>query len=247
MTERIIRQIATADAGSIPSPPTIPNGEREDAAVIGLLYQKSRNSLVESVEFALQCGQCLTAKKASLPHGGWLPWLADNAEVLGFGDRTARRLLELAAIRSSTTTLDEAGALAISRKLWGNDSKKSSSKIDLKAQFAWLRQRLDAWESFREEYETWRCETGMTEAPQPPAREAMPHKRKTRLTSISRLNKRNKNHPTMVGDPTGFESEKSIYAAATAQKKLERGIDPIEERARQASAPVNGLEAEGGR
>jgi hypothetical protein len=38
-------------------------------------------------------------------HGEWLPWLEANREKLGFGERTARRLLEIAANPQLTADL----------------------------------------------------------------------------------------------------------------------------------------------
>ena len=95
-----------------------------DAVDIGDLYGQARASLVESVRAQIECGRRLAEKKAALPHGAWLPWLRDNAGVLGFAsDGTARKLMRAAgANRSSTTDLSEAEAVAISRKTWGNGS-----------------------------------------------------------------------------------------------------------------------------
>jgi hypothetical protein len=85
----------------------------KDAIQIGELYQKARLSLVESVRFAIACGQRLKAKQDSLPHGAWLPWLRDNAEVLGFDTpRTAQRLMALAANTTLASHLNEATAIA---------------------------------------------------------------------------------------------------------------------------------------
>lgn len=105
----------------------------KDAAEIGDLCRKARGSLIDSVRFAIACGQRLTAKKASLPHGAWLPWLKANAEVLGFDSRrTASRLIALAENGASTSHLDEVGALTISRQLWGNNEDDEHNRdVDL--------------------------------------------------------------------------------------------------------------------
>jgi ParB family chromosome partitioning protein len=42
---------------------------------------------------ALECGRLLSEAKESLPHGQWLPWLADN---FTFDERTAQRWMKLA-------------------------------------------------------------------------------------------------------------------------------------------------------
>ena len=101
----------------------------KDAIQIGELYQKARLSLVESVRFAIACGQRLKAKQDSLPHGAWLPWLRDNAEVLGFDTpRTAQRLMALAANTTLASHLNEATAITYSRQVWGHDSIDSDSE-----------------------------------------------------------------------------------------------------------------------
>lgn len=94
----------------------------DDAAiVIGNLYRKACASLVDSANYYIAAGRALIDKKAELAHGEWLPWLAANAEVLGFDtDRTAQRLMALASNPTSTSDLDEAEALQISRQMWGN-------------------------------------------------------------------------------------------------------------------------------
>jgi N6-adenosine-specific RNA methylase IME4 len=98
----------------------------KDAAAIGELYRKARGSLIESVRYAHACGERLIAKKATLGHGQWLPWLAANADVLGFESRfTSAKLMRLAENVPLTAHLDEAGALAISHQLWGNEQRRA--------------------------------------------------------------------------------------------------------------------------
>lgn len=94
-----------------------------DAIEIGALFEKARSSIVDSVRYQIECGQRLMAKKADLPHGAWLPWLADNARVLGFETRrTAARLMQVAVQANGTpaTHLEPTEALAISRQTWGH-------------------------------------------------------------------------------------------------------------------------------
>ena len=77
-----------------------------DAIEIGELYQKSGHSLVDSVKYSIECGQRLSAKKATMRHGQWKIWLAGNAGVLGFtAARTASRLMKVAAKGTSTSLL----------------------------------------------------------------------------------------------------------------------------------------------
>ena len=104
-----------------------------DAIEIGDLYQKARDSIVDSVRYSFECGRCLSEKKTVLGHGQWLPWLHNHAGVLGFdNDRTARRLISFwqknRALASDLPTLAPPDAVQISRKLWGtryNDSHKT--------------------------------------------------------------------------------------------------------------------------
>ncbi len=98
----------------------------EAAKVIGALYHMSRRSLVESVHYAIECGQRLAEVKSALGHSKWIPWLRDNADALGFDSRrTAARLMKLAETAEANGTLasqmDPDTALAASRELWGHD------------------------------------------------------------------------------------------------------------------------------
>src|SRR5262245_18494348 len=95
-----------------------------DAAKIGDLYRKSKSSMVESVRCLLEAGHRLAARKASLGHGAWLQWLEKNAEVLGFGERTARMLIR-GANRKPASDLSEDNALAINREIWGHVSPRT--------------------------------------------------------------------------------------------------------------------------
>lgn len=100
-----------------------------DAIQIGELYSKARTSLVDSVRYQIECGQRLAEKKASLGHGEWLPWLEDNANILGFETRrTASRLMKLAANGTSTSHLNGTTAAQISRATWGNNASKKKTK-----------------------------------------------------------------------------------------------------------------------
>lgn len=99
-----------------------------DAAAIGDQWQRykslrtgARQSTREAMECYIKCGHMLAAKKATMKHGQWLPWLAANAEVLGFDDRKTASRLMASANGALTPHLDEDSALALSRKLWGND------------------------------------------------------------------------------------------------------------------------------
>lgn len=92
-----------------------------DAIAIGKLYRNGCASIVEGVHRLLEAGQRLIAKKASLEHGEWLPWLDANADVLGFESRfTAAKLMAAAGKCVVDDTFTAKKATEISRAIWGN-------------------------------------------------------------------------------------------------------------------------------
>lgn len=58
-------------------------------------------------EAILTIGRCLIEAKASLPHGEWLPWLSERAEL---SERAAQRFMRLAREWSNPTALSDLGA-----------------------------------------------------------------------------------------------------------------------------------------
>lgn len=100
-----------------------------DAIVIGELYERARTSIVDSVKCQIECGERLVAKKASMAHGEWLPWLEANAGVLRFETRrTAARLMKASEANGTLTShLGEAKAAQISRLTWGNTTQRGAS------------------------------------------------------------------------------------------------------------------------
>ena len=58
-------------------------------------------------EAILIIGRCLIEAKASLPHGEWLPWLSERAEL---SERAAQRFMRLAREWSNPTALSDLGA-----------------------------------------------------------------------------------------------------------------------------------------
>jgi len=101
--------------------PFVPGADR-DAAEIGRLWRKACQSLIDSTMHYIECGKALIAKKATMAHGEWMPWLKANQEALGFGNVTKipQRLMS-AAESSSTRNLDNPDDLiAINRLIHGN-------------------------------------------------------------------------------------------------------------------------------
>lgn len=98
-----------------------------DAIEIGTLYREARDlyreGIINSIPRLLEAGRRLAAKKKSLKHGEWLPWLTANADALGFGTRaTAMRLMKEASKWIVNDPFDGVKALEISRQMWGNQS-----------------------------------------------------------------------------------------------------------------------------
>jgi hypothetical protein len=96
-------------------------GADKDAAEIGRLLREGQEGIAESVRCFIEAGLLLLAKRADLGYGKWSPWLAANADVLGFKDRrTASRLMKAAAKWGASVPFEEAAALQISREIWGH-------------------------------------------------------------------------------------------------------------------------------
>ena len=109
-----------------------------DAAEIGRLYCKARQSMVDSVSALLECGQRLAAKKKTLGHGNWLAWVENNADILGFSSiRTADRLMRAAAKTKldASVQYDELSATQVCREIWGHVTG-SAATIEHRAKVA---------------------------------------------------------------------------------------------------------------
>jgi hypothetical protein len=76
--------------------------------------------MASSVRHLVEAGRRLAEKRDSLDYGEWLPWLEANADALGFGERTARRLMGAARNRTPASDLDEEAAIQLSRLIWGH-------------------------------------------------------------------------------------------------------------------------------
>ena len=98
----------------------------KDAVEIGKLYKHVRLNLIASVRCSIECGQRLAAKKATLKHGEWLPWLEANRASLGFGESAAKMMMRTAANRQPAADLDDDEALEISREMWGHEEATAS-------------------------------------------------------------------------------------------------------------------------
>jgi phage N-6-adenine-methyltransferase len=92
-----------------------------DARAIGELYHNARTSIVDSACYLAEAGRRLKAKKESLKHGEWYPWIEQNKDVLGFDTpQTAARLIKMAPKSNVNVRFDETEALEFSREVWGN-------------------------------------------------------------------------------------------------------------------------------
>jgi phage N-6-adenine-methyltransferase len=100
----------------------------QDALAIGALYEQARSSVVGGVQALLAAGRGLIEKKASLTRGQWLPWLRENADLLGFETRrTAAMLMRAARKWEVDFPLDAADAVEISRVIWGNSTVRGTT------------------------------------------------------------------------------------------------------------------------
>jgi hypothetical protein len=98
-----------------------------DAVRIGELYRDARTSMADSVRYLIDAGHRLIAKKDSVGHGRWLPWLEAIAEVLGFETRqTAHKLMQAALKCRVDATFDNDEALQISRQIWGQGNVRGT-------------------------------------------------------------------------------------------------------------------------
>lgn len=96
----------------------------KDAIAVSRLYVKAKGFTVDAVNCLIEAGHKLTEKKKTLKHGEWLPWLKENASILGFGEWTAQRLMQAGAKYVAGHVFTETEALQISRKMWGHDKPK---------------------------------------------------------------------------------------------------------------------------
>lgn len=74
-----------------------------EAMEINQLHADAHAHAETAIKKAILCGTKLAAKKASLPHGKWLPWVEEN---LTFGERTARRYIGVAMNRTRVSDLN---------------------------------------------------------------------------------------------------------------------------------------------
>jgi hypothetical protein len=95
----------------------------------------------------------LAAKKQQLRHGHWLPWLEVHADVLGFGERAARKLIKGAEEnRNLGSDLSPEQALHISRQIWDHNAIAD----------AWVNSGNDEWFTLDRELNLARAALGGT-------------------------------------------------------------------------------------
>jgi Protein of unknown function (DUF3102) len=68
------------------------------AAIIRAEHKATSDSLKQSVKHAMACGDALIEAKAQVPHGQWLPWLADNCDL---SERSAQLYMRIAKNRDA--------------------------------------------------------------------------------------------------------------------------------------------------
>lgn len=102
----------------------VPRRHDDRAVKIGALYAKARRSLTDSLKYLIEAGRELQTEKDSLSYGEWLPWLKANEAVLGFKERTAQRLMDLAAKCVVDDVYGDNEAIKLIRWVWGNEQPK---------------------------------------------------------------------------------------------------------------------------
>ena len=119
--------VAPKPTGKVIRLPTTTATPDRDAVAIGTLWRKACQALTDSNKNYWRCGARLIAKRGTLAHGEWLPWLAANEGLLGFKQRTARCLIKLAASCRYEDLDNPAVALAINRDLWGHGNVRGTA------------------------------------------------------------------------------------------------------------------------
>lgn len=82
-------------------------------------HRLAQASAADAVTHAVQCGELLIEQKRQTAHGEWEMWVTDNCE---FSPNRATRYMKAAKL-ALTQDLDDEGRLAISRDIWGNESR----------------------------------------------------------------------------------------------------------------------------
>ena len=88
-----------------------------DAVAIGQAYKKGL------LEFHA-IGQMLIDKQTGMTRGAWGEWLAENADTLGFGERTAQRFMKLATLHPTLASdISDAERNQITQQLWNHGGR----------------------------------------------------------------------------------------------------------------------------
>lgn len=80
-----------------------PAGDRTIETITGEILEAQR----KGGEAVLTIGKCLIEAKEMLPHGEWLPWLA---EKVGYSEKTAQNFMRLAREFSNPQAIADLGA-----------------------------------------------------------------------------------------------------------------------------------------
>lgn len=108
--------------GTVPTAPVLSNRIADLAERAGEAFRLGRARSVEAAQAYLDCGAILAEAKAECGHGEWLPFL----KRAGIHERTARRMMKLAAQDVSAERLADTGIIRAT--LAGG---KSDSESDL--------------------------------------------------------------------------------------------------------------------
>lgn len=105
---------------------------------INLEYQLANSKANEAVQHAINCGLMLEQKKASLPHGQWLPWL--NGEIdsgrLKVKIRQTQKYMQLASNTHRSAYLEESPSIRAALELLSDKepTEQQGTLIDVDAE-----------------------------------------------------------------------------------------------------------------
>ena len=102
-----------------------------------------------ALEHAAECGRLLLEAKASVPHGGWLPWIQAN---LSFGPRQAQKYLRLAEHAGEVPNATSDAHLTIDGALALLAAPRNPPRISLEAQAAKAMQAYLLAEPYLDEF-----------------------------------------------------------------------------------------------
>lgn len=122
----------------------------QEAVEIGSLYKKTKQSGVETARGLVELGQRLILKKEAVKADGqaWKDWLYRHESILGFGERSARRLISCAREtakslkvneekRTLASAITEETAPDIVKRAWGHQGNADNYRAQGTGENEW--------------------------------------------------------------------------------------------------------------